>query len=162
MTRLLLASLALAFACGGRSEAEPTPPGRVRADPDDTRADLLAAETAAFERARPVFDRHCARCHARGGDNPRPEALEHCDMSSYPFRGHHAGEIAAEIRTVLAIGGGKPTMPADQPGAVTGDELALIAAWADAFEKSHAAGAHEGHGHGGEHDHGAHEHQDGS
>ena len=56
-------------------------------------------------------------------------------------------------------------MPADKKGAVKGDELALIAAWADAFDASHKGGAHEGHGGGGGHDHssmnhiGAREHQ---
>ncbi|HEU5056991.1 MAG TPA: c-type cytochrome [Kofleriaceae bacterium] len=176
MTRLLPGLLALVFACGGRSEAEPaapagghaghehpqatppadpgTPPGETPADPDQAKADLLAAEAAALEKARPVFDKHCARCHTKGGKNARPKTLEHFDMSSYPFGGHHAGEIAGEIREVLAIGGGKPSMPADKPGAVSGDELALIAAWADACEKSHGAGAHQGHGHGDDHDHG--------
>ena len=181
MTKLFLASLALAFACGGKSEAEPTPPEGGHAahehpnetppsdpgtapedtsgDPEKAKADLLAAETGAFEKAKPVFDKHCAKCHSKGGKNAKPKALDHFDMSSYPFGGHHAGEIAAEIRKVLAIGGGKPTMPADQPGAVTGDELSLIAAWADAFEKSHAGGAHEGHGESGEHHHGGgHQH----
>jgi hypothetical protein len=43
-------------------------------------------------------------------------------------------------------------MPQDNKGAVKGDELALIAAWADAFDKAHAGGAHEGMGH--DHDHG--------
>jgi hypothetical protein len=38
-------------------------------------------------------------------------------------------------------------MPADKKGTVKGDELALIAAWADAFDKAHAGGAHEGAGH---------------
>ena len=46
--------------------------------------------------------------------------------------------------------GGKAKMPFDQKGAVQGDELSLIAAWADAFDASHRGGAHEGHdGHGG-------------
>lgn len=162
MTRVLLAALALAVACGGTPQAEPTPPRAVHADPDRTKADLVAAERAAFDEAKPVFDKHCARCHARGGQSATPESLEHFDMTAYPFGGEHAGEIAAEIRKVLAIGGGKRTMPADDPGAVTGEELSLVAAWADAFDRSHAAGAHQDHGHGGEHDHGAHEHQDGS
>ena len=38
-----------------------------------------------------------------------------------------------------AIGGGKASMPLDQPGAITGDELAAIAAWADAHDAAHPA-----------------------
>jgi hypothetical protein len=73
-------------------------------------------------------------------------------MTAYPFGGHHAAEITGAIRKVLAIGGGKATMPMDDPGAVKGDELALIAAWADAYDKADQAGAH------GEHEHGDHQH----
>ena len=58
-------------------------------------------------------------------------------MTTYPFGGHHAATMATTIRKVLAIGGGKPTMPANKKGAVKGDELALIAPWADAFEAAH-------------------------
>ena len=60
-------------------------------------------------------------------------------MDRYPFGGHHAGEAGQAIRKVLGIGGAtKPTMPSDDPGAVTGDDLAKIAAWADAFDRAHA------------------------
>jgi hypothetical protein len=62
-------------------------------------------------------------------------------------------EIGKEIRKSLAIGGGKATMPFDKKGAVKGDELALIAAWADTFDASHAGGAHDGHEGHGEHKH---------
>ena len=72
--------------------------------------------------------------------------LDHFDMTTYPFGGHHAMEIAREIRKSLGIGGGTPRMPADDKGAVQGEELARIEAWADAFDASHVAGAHEGHG----------------
>jgi hypothetical protein len=44
-------------------------------------------------------------------------------------------------------------MPRQKPGSVKGDEFALIAAWADAFDVSHAAGAHEGHAGHDEHEH---------
>jgi mono/diheme cytochrome c family protein len=124
--------------------AEPPAP-----DPAKIKADLLAAETAAFEKAKPVFDTHCARCHAKGGKLATRKKLEHFDMTTYPFGGEHAGEISKEIREVLGFGGHKVTMPFDKKGAVKGDELALIMAWADAFDASHKGGAHEGHGGGG-------------
>jgi len=125
------------------SEA-PTP-----ADPEKIKSELLAAEQTAYESAKPVFDKHCAACHQKGGKKAKRKMLQHFDMTAYPFGGHHAAEVSAEVREVLAIGGGKPTMPFNDPGAVQGDELALIAAWADAFDKAHAAGAHQ-HG-GGKH-----------
>lgn len=54
------------------------------------------------------------------------------------FGGHHAGEAATVIRTVLGVGGiAKATMPSDDPGAVAGDELAKVLAWADAFDRAH-------------------------
>jgi len=121
--------------------AEPAAP-----DPAKVKAELLAAETAAFEKARPVFEKHCATCHVKGAKLATAKKLGHFDMTKYPFGGSHAMEISSEIRKVLAIGGGKPTMPLNNKGAVKGDELALIAAWADAFDASHKGGAHEGHG----------------
>jgi hypothetical protein len=43
------------------------------------------------------------------------------------------------VRKVLGAGGaGKATMPSDDPGAVTGDDLRLIIAWADVFDHAHA------------------------
>ncbi len=129
--------------------AEPPAP-----DPAQIKAELLAAETAAFEKAKPVFDKHCSRCHVQGARQANKKKLDEFDMTSYPFGGKHAMEIGEEIREVLAIGGGKAKMPPDKKGAVKGDELALIAAWADAFDASHKGGAHEGHeGHGGGHKH---------
>jgi mono/diheme cytochrome c family protein len=98
-----------------------------------------SAEQAAYAKARPVFEKHCARCHTKGGAKATAKKLDHFDMTSYPFGGHHAGTIGKTIRKVLAIGGGKPTMPADHKGAVKGDELALIAAWCDAFDAAHKA-----------------------
>jgi mono/diheme cytochrome c family protein len=172
MMKMLLLAIVVA-ACGGSSKpapttsppvdpvpmkesvaaepAEPVKPAEPAApDPAKIKAELLAAETAAFEKAKPVFDKHCAKCHTKGGNLATAKKLDHFDMTSYPFGGHHAMEISSEIRKSLAIGGGKATMPFDKKGAVKGDELALIAAWADAFDASHKGGAHEGHeGHGG-------------
>jgi mono/diheme cytochrome c family protein len=119
--------------------AEPPAP-----DPAKIKADLLAAETAAFEKAKPVFDTHCARCHLKGAKQANAKKLKEFDMTKYPFGGEHAMDIGPEIRKVLGIGGGKVTMPADKKGAVKGDELALMAAWADAWEASRKGGAHEG------------------
>lgn len=120
--------------------AEPPPP-----DPAQVKADLLAAETAAFEKAKPVFEKNCARCHTKGNKGASKKKLAAFDMGTYPLAGKHAKDMSKEIREVLGIGGGKPKMPADKKGAVKGDDLALIAAWADAFDASHAGGAHEDH-----------------
>ncbi len=137
-------------ATGGQGSAVTPDPAKARAE---LRAQLLAAETAAFDKAKPVFDKWCAKCHATGNKLATKKKLDHFDMTTYPFAGHHAMEISGSIRKSLAIGGGKPTMPFDKKGAVKGEELALITAWADAFDASHKGGAHEsapghgGHGH---------------
>ena len=132
--------------------AEPQSP-----DPAKVKADLLAAEMAAFEKAKPVFDKWCAKCHTQGNRAASKKKLDHFDMTKYPFGGHHAMEMSKSIRKVLGLDGSKVTMPADKKGAVKGDELAAIAAWADAFDASHAGGAHEGQSghdhHGGGHKH---------
>ena len=126
--------------------AEPAP------DPMKIKMELLAAENAAFEKARPVFQANCAKCHSKGGGKlAKAKTLEHFEMTAYPFAGHHAMELGKQIRTSLGIDGKKPTMPKDKPGKVKGDDLALIAAWADAFDASHAGGAHEGMDHGSGH-----------
>ena len=166
----LLLILALC-ACGSSSKPQPTPPVNdpvpmpepTPSTPDkqpdpvapapepkpDPKAELLAAETAAFEKAKPVFDKWCAKCHSQGNRLATQKKLDHFDMTKYPFGGHHAMEVSKAIRKALGIGGGKPTMPFDKKGAVQGEELAAIAAWADAFDASHAGGAHEGHDTGG-------------
>ncbi|MGE5183941.1 MAG: hypothetical protein ACM31C_17845 [Acidobacteriota bacterium] len=109
---------------------------------DDKKASLLADERAAFEKARPAFDRYCAGCHTRGGKHATAKKLDHFEMTSYPFGGHHAGTLGPTIRKVLAIGGGKPTMPDSKPGLVKGDDLAAIAAWTRAWDAAQAGGAH--------------------
>lgn len=166
----VLCSLLLIAACGGSSKptnnapppadpvpmpeaakqpepvtpAEPAPPA---ADPAaKAKADLLAAETAAFEKAKPVFEKWCAGCHTKGGKKASAKKLEHFDMTTYPFGGEHAMELGKEIREVLGVTGKRPTMPADKKGAVKGEDLEAIKAWADAFDASHAGGAHAGHG----------------
>ncbi len=97
-------------------------------------------ERAAFEAARPAFERNCFRCHTTAGKKSKRKAMQHLAMDTYPFGGHHANEVGKVIRKVLGGGGaGKATMPSDDPGAVTGDDLRLIKAWADAFDKAHPA-----------------------
>lgn len=172
----ILCCLALATACGGSSKATPTtpppvdpvpmvegPPAQPPADPVDPvkpaepapdpatiKASLLAAEMAAFDKAKPVFDKWCAKCHSKDGAKQSAAKREHFDMTTYPFGGHHAMDVHNEISVVLGVTGKKPTMPADNKGAVKGEELELIKAWIDAFEASHQGGAHEGHdAHGG-------------
>jgi plastocyanin len=129
--------------------AMPEPPAAP--DPVRVKAELLAAETTAYQTAKPVFEKYCARCHSKGGKGAKAKTLEHFEMTTYPFAGHHAMELGKEVREVLGIGGGKPTMPKNKPGVVKGDELVLVAAWADAFDAAHAGGAHEGRGTGGHH-----------
>jgi cytochrome c5 len=126
-------------------------------DPAAVKAELVASEQAAYEQARPVFEKYCARCHTQGGKKAKAKTLGHFDMTSYPFAGHHADEVGVVIRDVLGVTGKKPTMPMDRAGVVQGDELALVVAWADAFDKAHAGGAHEGDG--APHDGGGHAHQ---
>lgn len=94
------------------------------------------AEHAAYERARPVFERFCSSCHTASGSGSGKAALKHFSMDAYPFGGHHAAEMTATIRKVLGASGAPPTMPRDRPGAVTGEDLALVLAWADAADRS--------------------------
>src|SRR2546423_664974 len=105
-------------------------------------------EQAAYASARPVFERHCFRCHTTGGKKAKRKALDHISMDGYPFKGHHAGEAGTVVRKVLGAGGDrKATMPSDDPGAVTGDDLAKILAWADAFDRAQAPKQEHTHAH---------------
>lgn len=109
---------------------------------DDKKATLLADEHTAFEKAKPAFEKYCAGCHTHDGKHATAKKLDHFEMTKYPFGGHHAATLGPTIRKVLAIGGGKATMPDSKPGSVTGDDLAAIAAWTKAWDASQAAGAH--------------------
>jgi hypothetical protein len=99
--------------------------------------DVGAAERGAYERAKPVFDARCGKCHTHSGSSSDDHALSHFNMDDYPFGGHHADEPAESVRAVLGAKGSRPTMPRDQPGAVQGEELRLILAWADAYDQAH-------------------------
>jgi mono/diheme cytochrome c family protein len=114
---------------GPRSSAAPPPA--------ETMAQLEADERAAYDRAKPVFAAHCARCHTEGAPKASESARRHFDMDVYPFGGHHAAEMSKSLRRVLGATGGKPTMPRDDPGAVRGAELELVLALADAFDRAH-------------------------
>ncbi len=130
-----------------------TPPDPAKPDPAKVKADLLAAEMAAYEKAKPVFEANCARCHSKDGKMTATKKREHFDMTTYPFGGHHAMELGKQIRKSLGIDGSKPTMPFDKKGSVKGEDLELIKKWTEAFDAAHAGGAHEDHAGHGEHDH---------
>ncbi len=117
--------------------ADPPPP-----DTTKMKADLLAAESAAYEKAKPVFEKNCANCHTKAGKKSSAKKLGHMDMGTYPFGGEHTASIGNEIRKVLGIDGAKPTMPFDKPGSVKGDDLATIKAWTEAWQAAGAAGVH--------------------
>jgi hypothetical protein len=110
--------------------SEPTP---TRGDAT-TPADPKAVELAAYERARPVFEKWCATCHKTGAAGATKNGLSHFSMDAYPFGGHHAHEMPATIRKVFGAGGSKPTMPRGNVGAVQGEELSVVLAWAEACE----------------------------
>ena len=93
-----------------------------------------SAEFIAFERAKPVFKKHCARCHTESSG--KRTALKHFVMDTYPFGGHHASSMPATIRKVLGQSGKRATMPKDKPGVVSGEELELVLEWADATERA--------------------------
>ena len=166
--KVLFALLAAALvACGSKSTppASPTPPPAEPREtpppapttstepakpPDapktDAKADALAAETAAYEKAKPVFGKYCAACHTKAGKKSAKKKLDHFDMDTYPFGGEHTAFIGDHIRGVLGLSGKKATMPDDKPGSVKGDDLATIKAWTDAWEAAEKAGAHPPHG----------------
>ena len=96
-----------------------------------------AAEFAAYERAKPAFGKFCSRCHSEGTRLSNWEAMRQFNMMTYPFGSQDAPKLGKSIRTSLGIGGGKATMPKGHAGEVQGEDLALIAAWADAYDAAH-------------------------
>lgn len=105
--------------------------------------DPLSDERAAYEKARPVLEQYCARCHTSPSKNH--VALRHFNMDSYPLQGHHAHEIGQLMRRVLGASGKPATMPIGQPGVIKGEQLKLILDWADLFDSNHQGGAHKDH-----------------
>src|SRR5947209_5328386 len=126
MTRSVWIAVVLA-ACGAKS-----PPAAAPARSDPSAA--LAAETAAYAKAKPVFEKYCSTCHTKAGTKSEKKKLDHFDMDTYPLGGEHSAFIGFHIRGVLGLTGKKPTMPDDNPGAVKGEDLAAIKAWTDAWE----------------------------
>ena len=161
--RTLLPLLLLA-ACGSKSpepakpaSPPPTEPPKETPKPveaekpaeppkPDPKAELLAAETSAWDTAKPVFAKYCATCHTKDGRKAAKKKLDHFAMDTYPPGGHHTATIGFTIRDVLGISGKKATMPYDKPGSIKGDELAAIKAWTDAWEAAEKGGAHPPHG----------------
>ena len=150
----IVASIALS-ACSGKSKGGPTTPGggegsastatpdaSTPRSPEQVKADLFTAETRAYDAAKPVFENYCAGCHSPDGKMSSAKKLDHLDVSTYPFGGEHKDTITVVLRHALGIDGAKPIMPKDKPGAVKDDELALIAAWADAYDAAENGGAH--------------------
>lgn len=108
----------------------------------------ISSDREAYERAKPVFQKYCAKCHTE--QSGKRTALKHFVMDSYPFGGHHTANMPATIRQVLGQDGKRATMPRDKPGIVQGDELKLILEWADAAERARLSappGAHDEHDH---------------
>lgn len=83
--------------------------------------------------------RFCFLCHSTAGGKGKRKALAHLDMTKYPFGGHHAAEAGAAVRAALGAGpdGARVTMPKEEPGRVTGKDLAIILKWSDAFAAAH-------------------------
>jgi hypothetical protein len=119
--------------------AEPAAPEPAKPDP---KAELLATEMSAWEGAKPAFMQYCASCHSKAGKKATKKKLDHFALDTYPPSGHHTATIGATIRDVLGLSGKQPTMPYDKPGSVKGDELAAMAAWAEAWEAADKGGAH--------------------
>lgn len=153
MTRHIAQLLTLVLtACGSTPSPPTTPvatsdpmpkdPELATPDPATVKADLLASERAAWDTAKPVFDKSCATCHTKAGKKSAKKKLDHFDMDTYPPGGHHSGTIGFTIREVLGLTGKKPTMPFDKPGSVQGEDLARVKAWTDAWETADKAGAH--------------------
>jgi mono/diheme cytochrome c family protein len=122
------------------AKEEPAPPPEPpKPDPEAVKKQAMDAELAAFEKAKPVFEKNCAGCHGKGRSADKKK-LASLDIKEYPFKGKHAN--AADIRKALGIGGGKATMPKGKPGSVKGEDLDAITAWADAYDAAETAGAH--------------------
>lgn len=141
MTRTLLRALGLAGFLAV--------PGLVWAHggPHPLQGEVSPSEAAAFALARPALEKHCFRCHSTAGGKGKRKALVHLDMTRYPFGGHHAAEAGAVVRAALGAGpdGARATMPKEEPGRVSGEALARILKWADAFAAAHPVRAKHEH-----------------
>jgi hypothetical protein len=138
---------------GSAATTEPEKPVEQAPPAKDPKVELMAAEAAAWDTAKPVLEKACASCHTAAGKKSAKKKLDHFNMDTYPLGGHHTATIGFTIREVLGIGGKKPTMPYDKPGSVKGDDLAKIEAWTDAWEAAEKGGAHPAVAHHDDHDH---------
>jgi hypothetical protein len=104
-----------------------------------------SSDVTAYAMARPALVKHCFRCHTTAGTKAKAKILKHLSLDQYPPTGHHAHELGPVFRRVL-IGnpakGKRPTMPADDRGALTVEEIETILAWADAFDRARADHEH--------------------
>src|SRR5262249_59502641 len=107
-------------------------------------ANRFGAEPRAGTGAKRVSEKYCAKSHSQGAQGATKKKLDRFDMTAYPMTGPRAATIGTTMRDVMGISGKKPTMPFGKPGAVTGDELAAIKAWTDAWQAADKAGAHNG------------------
>lgn len=158
----LVGLLAIASACGAPSSPPPVAGAPPSAAPSASVA-LPEAELAAYRAAAPVFERYCLACHRPGTNSMSVITSNTLDLGTYPFTGSSSNEagflIAAALGAPLAdldardeaplslarqhIGAGRPPkarMPKDQPGAVQGDDLERILAWARAWRATRRAG----------------------
>jgi uncharacterized membrane protein len=142
MNHLLVTVLCIAALGVGGALRGSTASGAAKTDTAPSNAKLLAAEKATWQAATPALQKHCARCHTKGGNAANKKKLDHFDFTSYPVGGHHAKKIGVTVRTVLGIEKKKPTMPYGKAGSVTGDDLAAIKAWTEAWDAADKAGAH--------------------
>ena len=144
-----------AHSAGEHSEASAGEPSEASAAKPPARTPTRATpavapveeERTAYDAARPVFDTYCANCHTSRGSKSSKSAIGHFSMDAYPFGGHHADDVSAAIRKVLGVSGAPATMPRDRPGSVTGEELQLILAWAEARDRASTRPASGGHDH---------------
>lgn len=117
-------------------EPEPiTPPDAAPAAKPTPTPKADASEEQAWLKAKPVFVEHCAECHTADGGKKSAKKLAKFDMTAYPFTGKKASP--ADMRKVLGLTGGKATMPKGKIGSLSDDELAVIAAWCDAYDAAH-------------------------
>lgn len=131
-----------AKADAAKIDAAKTDTARTDSDAAKTKAKLLAAETRAWQAATPALQKHCASCHTKDGKSASRKRLDHFNFTSYPVGGHHAAKIGVTVRRVLGLERKKATMPFGKAGTVTGDDLAAIKAWTEAWEVADKGGAH--------------------
>jgi hypothetical protein len=164
LSLVLAVLLSAGTGCRSRSTGPPPRPEKVAAARPDTRPGPAAQvpedpqqrevpgpgitsppDVAAYAAARPALEKHCFRCHTGAGQKAKSRTLKHLSFDGYPPTGHHAHEMGATFRRVLLGNKAKargPTMPADDRGAVTGEEVEKILAWADAFDRTRADRGH--------------------